>query len=204
MIASEWESKGVWIIRAYSHKSWGKSTDAFNIEKRKFYLKHEPRGENWDISGWTSGNFSCLVQKKNRAGPFQVREIFWETFNESISCPSFKSGDRDMTKNLMNKLRESLFWKSTENWDNNIFFSVRINLENFESKIAKIVPSLLEWYQRTTLRVNKVVIFKRFRCNLLKTNIKLEGTWWYSVGRATWTIINWSNCIYNWTVRKAI
>ena len=68
-----------------SHKSWGKSTDAFNIEKRKIHLKHKPRGRFWDISGWTSGNFSCLIQETDRAWLFQFREIFWETFHESFS-----------------------------------------------------------------------------------------------------------------------
>ena len=102
-----------------------------------------------------------------------------------------------MTKTLMNKLRESLFWKSTDSWENKILVSERIYLENFELKINKIVVGLVEWSPRTTLRVNKVTMFNRFRCNLFKTNIKLEVTWWYSVVRVTWTIINWYNWIYN-------
>ena len=46
-----------------------------------------------------------------------------------------------MNKTLMNKLRESLFLKSTDSWDNKIIVSVIINLENFELKIVKIVAS---------------------------------------------------------------
>ena len=95
------------------------------------------------------------------------------------------------------------FWKSTESWDNKILVSVRIDLDNLEVKIVKIVASLVGWSPRTTLRVKKVTMFKRFKCNFPKTNIKLEGTWWYSVGRMTWTIINWYNWIYKWLFRKA-
>ena len=47
-----------------------------------------------------------------------------------------------MIKALMNKLRES-FFKSTEIWDNNILVPVRINFDNFELKIVKIVASLV-------------------------------------------------------------
>ena len=102
----------------------------------------------------------------------------------------------------MNKLRESLFWKSTDSWYKNILISVRIYLDNFGVKIVNIVVSLVVWSPRTALRVNKVTMFKRFKFNRFKTNIKLEGTWWDSVGRVTWKIINLSNCIYNGTVRK--
>ena len=48
-----------------------------------------------------------------------------------------------MTKILVNKLRESLFWKSIDSWDNNIFVSVSIDLENFEFKMVKLVVSLV-------------------------------------------------------------
>ena len=102
----------------------------------------------------------------------------------------------------MNKLRDSLFWKSTYSWDNKILVSLSIDIDNFELKIVNIVVSMVWWSPRITLRVNKVTMFKRFRCNLFKTNTKLEGTWWYSVGRVTWKIINCSNWIYNWTVSK--
>ena len=50
---------------------------------------------------------------------------------------------------------------------------------------------------------NKVTMYKRFRCKLLKTNRKLDGNWWYTFGRVTWTIINCSNWINNQPVRKA-
>ena len=48
-----------------------------------------------------------------------------------------------MTKKLTNQLRESLFLKSTDSWDNNILISVRIDIDNFEVKIVKIVASLV-------------------------------------------------------------
>ena len=34
--------------------------DDFNIENRKIYLKHEPRGNFRDIYGYTSGDFMYL------------------------------------------------------------------------------------------------------------------------------------------------
>ena len=103
----------------------------------------------------------------------------------------------------MNKLKESSFWESTYSWYNNILVSMRIYLYTFKLNIVKILVSLVWWYPKTTLRVNIVTMLKRFICKILKTNIKFEGSWWYSVGRVTWTIINWSNWIYNQTVRKA-
>ena len=66
--------------------------------------------------------------------------------------------------------------KFTDSWDNKILVSVRIYLDDFELKIVNIVASLIGWSPRTTLRVNKITMFKRFKCNFLKTNIKLEGT----------------------------
>ena len=42
----------------------GNFMDAFNIEKRKIHLKHEPRGNVLDINGWPYGNFSYLGQEK--------------------------------------------------------------------------------------------------------------------------------------------
>ena len=60
--------------------------------------------------------------------------------------------------------------------DKNILVSVRIYLDNFKLKIVKIVASLVELSPRMTLMVNKVTIFKSFRCNLLKTKLKLEYT----------------------------
>ena len=85
-LSSGWKSKGVRISRTNIHKSLDKSTDAFNIERRKIHLNHEPRGKVWDISGWTSENFSCFGQDTNRSGLFQVREILWETFHEVFYC----------------------------------------------------------------------------------------------------------------------
>ena len=59
--------------------------------------------------------------------------------------------------------------------------------------ILKFVLSLVWWYPRTTLRISKITMSKSFRSNIFKTNIKFEDTWWYSVGRVTWKIINWYN-----------
>ena len=84
--ASGQKSKGVWITRTNIHKSLNKSTDAFNIERRKIHLNHKPRGKVWDISGWISGNFSCFGQDTNRSGLFQVTDILWETFHEDFYC----------------------------------------------------------------------------------------------------------------------
>ena len=52
--ASGCKPKGVWSSSTYIHKSRGKSTGVFKIEKRKIHLNHEPRRKFWDINGWTS------------------------------------------------------------------------------------------------------------------------------------------------------
>ena len=97
---------------------------------------------------------------------------------------------------------ERFFWKCIDSWDNNILVYMRVYFEMFYLNIVNIVLSLVGWSQRKTLRVNKVTMFKRFRRNLLKSNIKFEGTWCHGVGRVTWKIINWYHWIYNKTVRK--
>ena len=66
--ASGWKTKEVWSSITYSHKSRGKSTDAFNVEKYIIHLKHETRGKFWDINVRTTDNFSCLDQERNIAG----------------------------------------------------------------------------------------------------------------------------------------
>ena len=66
--------------------------------------------------------------------------------------------------------------KSKDNWDNNIIVSVRFNFENFYLKIVNIVLGMVDLSPRKTLRFNKVTMFKRFRHNLLKSNIKVEVT----------------------------
>ena len=80
-----------------------------------------------------------------------------------------------MTKTLMNKLRY-IFLKVYIQFGKNILFSVRVDLENFDLKIVKIVLSLVWVSLRTTSRVEKFTMLKRFRCDFLKTNIKLEVT----------------------------
>ena len=72
--------------------------DAFYIEKRKISLKLKARGGFRDISGWNFGNFSCLGQEKNRAGFFQVRDIFSETFHESFIAIRFSLVIETQTK----------------------------------------------------------------------------------------------------------
>ena len=94
------------------------------------------------------------------------------------------------------------FWKCTYSWDNNITVYMRFEFENLYLKTFKIALSLVGWYPRMALRFNKITMFKRLRRNLLKNNIKFEGAWWDGVGRVTWKIINWSQCIYNGTVMK--
>ena len=99
---------------------------------------------------------------------------------------------------------ERFFFESAQTVGTKIFLSLLgLVLINLYLKMVKIFLSLVGWYPRKTLRVNKVTMFKRFRHNLLKSNIKSEVAWWDGVGRVTWTIINWSHWIYNGTVRKA-
>ena len=102
----------------------------------------------------------------------------------------------------MNKLREILFWNCTNSWDSNIAVSVRIDFDNFYLKIFEIVLSLVGQSTIMTLRFNKLKMFKRFICNLLKANIKFESTCLYGVGRVNWKIINWSHWIYYGPVSK--
>ena len=114
-------------------------------------MKNETRRKFGDISGWTSGGFSFLYHETDWSGLFQFRDIFWEIFHGSFSCHSFYSGNRDMTKILMNKLREILFLNSTDSWDNNILVSVIIYLEIFDLKIVNIVLRnhlyIYRWFQ---------------------------------------------------------
>ena len=57
-----------------------------------------------------------------------------------------------MTRTLMKKLREILFWNCIDSWDNNILVSVRVDYDNFELKIFKIVSILLGWYLKKYLK----------------------------------------------------
>ena len=90
--------------------------DAFYIGKHKIYLKHEYRGTFQGISGCTSGDCCCLGPEKNRAGFFQVREIFYETLQESFSCHFLKYGNREMAKILTNRLINILFYSKQKIW----------------------------------------------------------------------------------------
>ena len=97
-----------------------------------------------------------------------------------------------------------LFWKCTYSWDKNITVFVRVDFDNFDLNIVNIVLSLVGWSPRRTLRVKKVKVtmLKRFRRNLLRANIKFEGTLLYGIGRVTRKIINCSHWIYDGTFRK--
>ena len=61
---------------------------------------------------------------------------------------------------------------------------------------------MVGWFTRITLRVRNNTMFKRFRCNLFKTNMMYKCTCWYGIVRLTWTIINWYHWIYNGPVSK--
>ena len=48
-----------------------------------------------------------------------------------------------MNKMLINNLRDSLFLKYTDSWDNKIIVSVRIDPENSELEVLNIFVSLV-------------------------------------------------------------
>ena len=52
-------------------------------------MKDEPRREYLDINVWNSGNVSYFGQDKNRAWPFQVREIFGKPFTSPFIAINF-------------------------------------------------------------------------------------------------------------------
>ena len=50
-----------------------------------------------------------------------------------------------MTKTMMNKLRDILFWKFTDSWENNIPVYLKVYFENYDFNIVNIVLSLVGW-----------------------------------------------------------
>ena len=119
-----------------------------------------------------------------------------------------------MTKVLMNKLKEILPWDPTDSWNHNISVSLRFDLANIFLRIVQFFPNPVGWTTKTTLRgkivlgtvgksirttlkFHKIKTFKKFRRNLLKTNITFKVTSWDGIVRVTCTIINWSHWIYN-------
>ena len=50
---------------------------------------------------------------------------------------------------------------------------------------------------KTNLRVHKIAIFKRLRCNLFKTNIIFNVRLWDGIWRVACIVINWYHRIYN-------
>ena len=81
-----------------------------------------------------------------------------------------------MIEALMNKLICILIGNTTSSWDHNIPFSLRVEFDNINLKIDRIVMSPVGWTPRKTFRIHKITILKRFRCNLLKTNITFKFT----------------------------
>ena len=99
---------------------------------------------------------------------------------------------------------ESYCFEISHTVGSTIFLSLGgFTLTKMYFNIVDIVLSPIGWSPRATLSINKFTMFKRSRRNLLKSNIKFEGTWWDGVGTVTWKIINWSHCIYNGTVMKS-
>ena len=138
-------------------------------------MKHEPRGKFRDVNGWTSGNFICLGQEKNKAGLFQVRYICWDILHESFSCHSLYPDNRDTNKELINNLNE-IFLQGTDSWDHNIPVSLRVDPAKFRFEDIPDCFGSGTVISKNNLEGLKVTIFNRFRCNLLKTKIKFEGT----------------------------
>ena len=105
-------SKGyeVWGISTYIHKSRGKSTDYFNIEKRKIRLNHEPRDKLWDINDRTYGYLCCLCQEKNRQIYSKSGELFWVPFMITFLEINLILIIKTWPKALINKLIDILFW----------------------------------------------------------------------------------------------
>ena len=83
-----------------------------------------------------------------------------------------------------------------------LLFLCGFKLTNLYFKMVYIFLILVGESPRKLLRVNKIRIFKRFKCNLFKINTTFDVTWWDGVGRLTCTLINWYQWIYNGTVRK--
>ena len=177
--------------------------DTFNIEKRKVYLTHEPRG-NFNTSGVRPlGNLFSLVKIQigkgySKSGRFSRRPSInpFLTINFSLVI--------EIWPKLWIMSWEIFCFECAHTVGTKIFLSLGgLALTDFYLNTVNIIFSIVEWFPRTTLRVNKVTMLKRFILNLLKSNINFEVTWWDGVGRVIRTIIKWSHCIYNVTVRKA-
>ena len=75
----------------------------------------------------------------------------------------------------MNKLRDIILWDPTDIWNHNISIYSRFEFDNNNLKSVEIIPSPVGEPPRTTSRVHKITMFKRFRHNLLKTSIAFKG-----------------------------
>ena len=131
----------------------------------RIHLKQEPMVKLCDINGHTHGNFVCLGEETNRAGIFQVRDIFGIPFVINFLTISFRLVKKHITKDLMNKLIDILFWWVTYSCYITILVSLRVYFDHFDLSIVQIVLSLVEWSPITTLRVNKITMLNRFRCD---------------------------------------
>ena len=124
----------------------------------------------------------CIYEKGNNS---IATIFFWITVNKNQNIFSEQH-------NSMTILYRALFKYENEreiSWE-----SLLTTLQFTHMKWRVEKGDVLGWTPST--------MFKRFRHNLLKPNIKFERTWWDGVERETWIIINCSYCIYNGTVRK--
>ena len=107
-----------------------------------------------------------------------------------------------MTKAFMDKPLNIILVEIIDSFNHNIFVYFRVEFDNLNLNIVQIVLSLIGWLPITTLRFHKITIFKRFRCNLLETNIAFKWIQLYGIGKVTYIVINWSYRIYNGVVSK--
>ena len=141
-----------------------------------------------------SSSFSIFINSIQWSHPEHIvlnTLIYPVTHHDSCSFHLSYPGNQDMTKALMNNLREILFWEYTDCWDHNISVSLRVDFDHFNLKIVVVS------YPIKTLMVNKITMLQRFRFNLLKTNIRFEVTQWDGVVSVTWTVINCSHWMYS-------
>ena len=166
--ASGWKSKEVWSSRIYSRKSRGKSTDASNIEKRKIHLKYETRGKFRDSVVGPLGILVALVKRQiwkgySKSGIFSRRPSMSPFLAISFSLVI------DNWPKCWWIIWERFCFENEQTVGATIFLSLwGFTLTKFYLNIVEIILSLVGWSTRTTLRFNKVTMFKRFRHNLRK------------------------------------
>ena len=154
MFASGWKSKGVLSNRSYSHKSLGKSTDAFNIEKRKYIWSMNP-GANLEMSMvGPLGILFALVKRKIRQG-YSKSGIFVGTSSMSpFLAIRFILTIETQTKSW-SIIWMRFFYRAQTVGTTIFLFLWGLTLPNLDLKIFQIVLGLVRWFPRTTLRVWK-------------------------------------------------